>query len=248
MFKGRDMHSGSSPYVHESLSHSEDMIQTLEELDRHIPGASSPNRVGLVSYWSTPSVERSAACNVCPETRFGNHGTLHSSLANSLNYAENGQHLLGLEQEAKSRLAWEHVLSFQNALTVCGINIDITTNEILSKMRYRSVSDEDRPIIPYPIDISDPSHVAQSRLYQAYYQHLYTQCQRYFISTTKASHRSSVRALETAASRSLFQLGERIPVEQENCALPINSNKEGEAEYRIKRIIGRCYNAKKKMV
>ncbi|KAE9399999.1 hypothetical protein BT96DRAFT_673281 [Gymnopus androsaceus JB14] len=226
MFWARDPHSGSSPWVGEGVEHVESLLELLLKIKELWPTAELINRIGFVLYWSTEAVERSSALYASPETRFGNHGTLGVGLARSLNFVDNGQHFLGTEWDARSRLGWEHILNFYNALNLSGLDLAIPFSTLVSSVTYRdSNTQTSEAIIPYPIDPSNSHQMEQVQLYRQYYKSLLMLCRRYSLHLTKSHYLVQMKSLseEVESSMEKFGLSEYLPIQS-----ALNENLESE--------------------
>lgn len=136
-------------------------------------------------------------------------------LAKSLNFVENGQHSLGTEQDARLRLAWEHILNFHNALYLCGLELAIPFQTLNSSTTYLdSETQTSKAITPYPVDPSNSNQMQKVLLYRRYYKFLLTLCHHYCLHLTKSHHRQQMKSLsdEVESSMAKFGLSEYLPI------------------------------------
>jgi hypothetical protein len=207
MFRARDMHSGSSPWVHPSQKHTPEMSQTLKDLDALWEQSDAINRLGFVLYSSVQAVDRDAPLCVGPETRFGNHNVLGESMSKSLNFSQNGQHLLGTMQEAKTRLAWERTFDFFNGLALDGLVMEgFKLSDFISRIRYKTGDGPLESVIPFPMD--DEARVS---LFRSYYKDLLLQCRRILLPLTKFGYNTRMQGLRKEKTQ-VFHPRERLPV------------------------------------
>ncbi|KIK52401.1 hypothetical protein GYMLUDRAFT_265430 [Collybiopsis luxurians FD-317 M1] len=202
MFRARDMHSGSVPWIGEGIRHADCIVQFLEEIKKAWPMAELINRVGLVLYQSTQIVQRSSAFCVGSESRFGNHGTLGTSMEKSLNFVSNGLHLLGTEHEAKTRIAWEYALDFYNNLQLSGLNLSIPFNQLVSGITYEDNIHALHPVSQFPINPADPWHMEKVARYRSYYKHLLMMCRSYSLNLRKSYYLRTLSSLKHEIERS----------------------------------------------
>lgn len=212
MFSARDMHSGSCPWIPEGAKHTEALVAFLSDISNAFPTADLITRVGMVLYQGTQMVERNAAICVSPETRFGNHGTLGTSMSKSLNFVQNGLHLLGSEKEAKTRLGWERVLDFCNGLHLDGLELGISVPDLISKVGFRDRNNNFQAIVNYPIDPSDSAQMEKVQLHKAYLKHLYILRRRYYIPLTKSHYLQKMKTLKLENSRSNAGISQFLPI------------------------------------
>lgn len=230
MFRARDMHSGSSPWVPEGAKHEQDLEEMLLAIQKQWPCAELINRVGLVLYQSSKAVQRTSAFCVGPETRFGNHGTLGSSMSKSLNFTDNGLHLLGTMHDAHTRLAWEHALAFYNGLSQSGLQLNLSFNDLVSAITYSNGNDQSNAVTPYPIEPTNVLQMDQVRLFRQYYKHLLLQCRRYHLNLTKSHYLHRMKALtdKVESSMTSFSLAEYTPIHSAVLEIDNSLGEEGE--------------------
>lgn len=175
MFRGNDLHTGSSACVHPSMQTDElpQLPSELSPLDKLWKFA--VNRVGYVVYHSALAVQRGTSFAVTPPTRFGNNGSLSFRDTRALTYSQEGRHLLGDSQQGTSRLVWESVFNFMNTLSAIGVTTpNLTADSLISSMQFHdSASNLNFPILPSPFDPSRPENETMKQYYKWYFlQHL----------------------------------------------------------------------------
>ncbi|KAF5373223.1 hypothetical protein D9757_010568 [Collybiopsis confluens] len=235
MFRARDMHSGSSPWIGPGVKHTEEVQKFLDIMQSQYPAAELITRCGLVVYQSTQAVQRSAAFCVNPETRFGNHGTLSTSMTKSLNFSSHGLHLLGTERDANTRLAWEMALNFYNSLKVSGLDSKISFPDIVSSIFYKDSLDTPQHIQSFPIDPADDIQMVQVARFRQYYKHLLQQCRRYLLVMTRSHYFAQMSDLKKEVETISLKISpvEYVPIQSALGSSVSNEDDEGDQEYDI---------------
>lgn len=139
------------------MKHNPEMAAALEAIDKLWEKAGEVNRIGLVIYQSYQATQREAAMCATSETRFGNHGTLGSSMARSLSYEEHGKHILGTSLDAATRLNWENLLGVFNSMYANGVSfVGNTFDSMMKKIEHTSADGTKHRLPPFPHNPLDP--------------------------------------------------------------------------------------------
>lgn len=188
----------------------------LDALAKVWDGAETVNRIGLVIYQSTQYTQRNSAICVTRETRFGNHGTLSSSLAGSMNYADHGKHILGDEDAAANRIGRELLMQLYNGITAAGLQMDPRINEMLTQISYLdSLTGERKALKSMPFDPQSPDDAYAVQQYRQYYCWMFDLCRSILLGVRRATYKANVqklKALTAAGHASGFTTTERVPV------------------------------------
>lgn len=148
------------------------------------------NRVGYVLYQSAQAIQRNANFAVTGPTMFGNHGSLSASQNRSLNFAQDGRHILGSSFDASTRLAIEATFGFMNTLAASGIVLDESITSIMGRMHFKDeLTSNYLPVGPPPFDPSYASDAEFTATMSAYFKHYYLRCDSVHLGLTKAMYR-----------------------------------------------------------
>lgn len=165
-FNGKDMHSGRQVSIPEGFNQTE-----LEELSDFWKIAGKVNHIGIPVYFPSQAVHRTGGIAVTPATTFSNHGTASRSTAHALNFSQHGSHLLGTDQEFKSRLAREAVFAFLNTLVQSGLSMP--GESATSLMRKMRIDNSFLDILLPEFDVLNPKHTELVWRKRGYYAYLH---------------------------------------------------------------------------
>ena len=207
VFRGNDLHSGFAP---SKVALDNEAIDALQQVYD-----SSVNRVFYVVFPNMNGSSRHSTMAISPPSHFGNQGAYVAHKAQSLNFSEHGQHILGTVDDAKNRLGRDFVRLFSNQLEVAGLRLKMPLNDLLDNITYQSENGEDVALMPQPYDIfKDADYI---RTWRGYFQFHRQHCQDYLIRITKGQYQRmqkylcSGQATEPHTSRSNF-LTHRLPM------------------------------------
>lgn len=221
------------------MSHTPLAQAELDELAKTWEGSEKVNRLGLVIYQSTQYTQRTSPICVTPETRFGNHGTLSSSMTRSKNYADDGKHILGDEDDAANRLGRELLMQLYNGLSAAGLHLNTHLNDLLTQILYVDSSTGRRKALQsLPFDPQNPEQAVAVQQYRRYYCWLYGMCQSILLGVRRATYRANIEKVKAATAvgqKSGFNLGERVPVAtavqpSPKAALPVDDIGAGQVQ------------------
>lgn len=171
------------------------------------------NRVGYVLYQSAQAIQRNTNFAVTAPTIFGNHGSLSASQHRSLNFAQDGRHILGSGFDASTRLAIEAAYGFYNTLAASGIVLNESIMSIMGRMTYKDeLTGNHLPIGLPPFDPSHPPDAEFTKNMSAYFKRYYLLCDSVHLGLTKAMYRKvqkevgSMDASVVVASTSRLEL------------------------------------------
>ncbi|RDB25058.1 hypothetical protein Hypma_007527 [Hypsizygus marmoreus] len=213
-FNGRDMHSGRQVSIEESLRQDERVIAMNELWQK----AGEVNRVGIPVYFPSQAVHRTGGISVTPATTFTNHGSLTRSSAQSLNYVQHGNHLLGPAHDRNSRLAREAVSGMFNFLKQAGLRMnEHSASSLLELIEY---PDPDKPgnwkTVEAPaLDALNPLQAPSVQRYRGYYAYYHRIASSLDLQLSRAKHRSTQKQLEqprVAPSERPILISKLLPV------------------------------------
>ena len=130
LFKGNDIHSGSSP------SQPPLTAQQQAEIDLLISLVGPQNRVAYVSYPNTVASSRSASLSVSPSLGFWNLGATAPHKEHNRHFTDPNVSFLGPPPDQSQRLGVELILALFNALIHSGLTLDVDLDDLLTKISY----------------------------------------------------------------------------------------------------------------
>lgn len=194
VFRGNDMHTGTPPSIHEAMAQDEALAKDLEALSAIWTDCGAVNRIGLVLYHSAQATFRDSAIAVTPETRFGNHGTLSASLLSSLNFAADGQHILGPPPVAAARLSWDLIMGTVNGFVASGLTVDPDyVEESLKRVKYPDPDTGNMVSVKAPQDNPlDPVQLAKIKTRRRYYRWYHELCLSILLNVRRADYKHNL--------------------------------------------------------
>lgn len=197
------------------MKHNPEMAATLDAVNQLWEKAGEVNRIGLVIYQSYQATQREAAMCATSETRFGNHGTLGSSMARSLSYEEDGKHILGSAQEAATRITWESLLAAFNILRANNVSFKGSSyDDLIEEAEYTDPLGNKHDISAFPHDPLDPKQSTEIHNKRRMYCWYWNLAHKMLLGVRKSVYKAVRARVDAEAALAVpkgLPLGERRP-------------------------------------
>lgn len=186
LFKGNDVHSGSSPTLPPLTDQLRAEVDSLYSLGPQ-------NRVVYVSYPSTVGSSRSASFSVSPPLGFGNLGAVAPHKESTRHFTDSDVSFLGTDADRAQRFGVELALMIHNAIIEYRLSSDIDIEDILKSLYSHDKDGQKRYLAGFE-RFHPQRDVQEIEKWLGYWRWYENEAGRYLIHITKGqlrAHRST---------------------------------------------------------
>ncbi|KAJ7614536.1 hypothetical protein FB45DRAFT_1110328 [Roridomyces roridus] len=190
-FRGHDIHSGTVPTYVKQL---QDSIVSMEDAQELFKKFGPQVRCGYVLYPSMTATTRSTQTLYTPSLRFL-YTPADPRIDKRRYFVAHGNTILGDNYSRSNRLGLEMVLAMKNWITLSGLNLKLSTDELLHHITYGDEKGAIHSLEPAPFDIDDDNTYALMTVYRRYLFYWRGIIASYSLGLTKSEFLSSQQSI-----------------------------------------------------